>query len=137
MTHRQLELVRSTWAYALPLADLGVEMFYAELFRLDPGLRELLQPSLPAQKRLLAPALGMLVEHLDDSEAFLAASRQIGRLDHLRSLRQAAPADLRDAFLHALRETAGAVCNDESRQAWIAVARRFNQALAPAPALVA
>ena len=73
MTDRQRDLVQNTWEYVLPLADIAVELFYAELFRRDPSLRDFIGDKLSAQKRILVPGFAILVRGLD---GIFSVSRQ-------------------------------------------------------------
>lgn len=133
MTSSQLAIVQRTWAELAPQAELLVNVFHAELFRLDPSLFEIFEPRLAAQRRILAPGLTILVEYLDDPDALAAAARQVGRLQSAQDLQLAHPADLREAFLRALRAQLGSVYSVEIAQAWTLACARFGQALRGAP----
>lgn len=120
MTDRQRELVQAVWAYVGPLPDVAVELFYAELFRRDPTLRAFVADRLPAQKRLLFPAIDILVRGLDDPSALRAAARQLGRRHAAGGVEYARPGTVRGALLHVMRETAGPLFTPEAEDAWIA-----------------
>jgi hemoglobin-like flavoprotein len=121
MTDRQRDLVQSTWEYVLPLADIAVELFYAELFRRDPSLRDFIADKLSAQKRILVPGFAILVRGLDDLDTFLPALRQLGRRHPDHGVHYAAPDSARAALLHTLREILGPLFTPEVEEAWTAV----------------
>lgn len=121
MTDRQRDLVRHAWEHLRPHADLAVEIFYADLFRRDPALRDFIGEKLSAQKPPLVPALDTLVRGLDDLDTLLPAVRQLGRHRAEHGLHYAAPGALRAALLHTLHETLGPLFTPEVRQACIAV----------------
>ena len=121
MTNRQRDLVQCTWEYVLPLADVAVEMFYAELFRRDPSLRDFIADKLSAQKRILVPSFAILVRHLDDLDTFLPALRQLGRRHPRHGVHYASPDSARGALLHTLREILGPLFTPEAEEAWLVV----------------
>lgn len=121
MTERQRDLVQYTWEYVLPLADIAVEVFYADLFRRDPSLRDFIADKLPAQKRILVPGFAILVRGLSDLDTFLPALRQLARRHSDHSVHYASPDAVRAALLHTLSEMLGPLFTAETEEAWNAV----------------
>jgi hemoglobin-like flavoprotein len=137
MTDRQRDQVQNTWEYVLPLADIAVELFYAELFRRDPSLRDFIGDKLSAQKRILVPGFAILVRGLDDLDTFPTALRQLGRRHPGHGIHYAAPDSARGALLHTLREILGPLFTPEAEQAWTAVYDLIATAAADHPRVAA
>jgi len=79
MTPEQTKLVQQSFARLAPAADAVAEMFYRELFALDPGLRKLFKSDLAQQGRKLMSLLGTAIGNLDrlESETHVTIVRQI------------------------------------------------------------
>lgn len=61
-------IVRS-WKLVDPIAETAAELFYKQLFRLDPSLRRLFPDDMAAQRRKLMASLGFVVKSLDWASA--------------------------------------------------------------------
>ena len=79
MTPTEKQLVQANFAKLAPSADAVAEMFYRELFVLDPGLRKLFKSDLAQQGRKLISMLGTAIVNLDRLERVAPAVRELGR----------------------------------------------------------
>src|SRR5262249_52090021 len=79
MTPEQKQLVQASFARLAPSADAVGEMFYRELFALDPGLRELFKSDIVQQGRNLMRMLSTAIANLDRLEAIVPVVRDLGR----------------------------------------------------------
>ena len=66
MDRRQIELVRTTWAKLVPIADQAAGMFYDRLFEIDPSVRSLFTGGMKNQGKLLVGMIDTAVKALDD-----------------------------------------------------------------------
>ncbi|HLP24683.1 MAG TPA: hemin receptor, partial [Acidobacteriota bacterium] len=61
MSPQEIQLVRSSFAQVVPIADQAAALFYARLFELDPSLRALFHGDMAAQGKKLMQAIGFCV----------------------------------------------------------------------------
>jgi hemoglobin-like flavoprotein len=78
MDQRQIDLVQSTFAQVVPIADTASQLFYDELFTLDPSLRPLFKSDLTEQRKKLMTMLGLAVDGLDDWQLAAEVVRGLG-----------------------------------------------------------
>jgi len=71
MTPEQIELVKSSWAKVVPIADTAAELFYGKLFNLDPSLKPLFKGDMVEQGRKLMKMINTAVNSLDRLDAIL------------------------------------------------------------------
>ena len=79
MTPAQKQLVQASFARLAPSGAAVAEMFYHELFVLDPGLRKLFKSDLAQQGRKLMSMLGTAIANLDRLESVAPVVRDLGR----------------------------------------------------------
>jgi len=73
-----IALVRESFAEAARLPNVG-QLFYRELFALDPSLRHLFSADIDAQAERLLQMIALAVNKLDDLEALVPVLQQLGR----------------------------------------------------------
>ena len=78
MNVQQIALVRSTFALVHPIASDAAALFYANLFRADPALRELFQSDTTRQGQRLMGMIGSALQLLDRPAALLPVLRSLG-----------------------------------------------------------
>jgi hemoglobin-like flavoprotein len=78
MTPAQKRLVKASFARLVPSGDAVAELFYRELFALDPDLRRLFRSDLAQQGRKLMRMLGTAIANLDRLERIAPAVRDLG-----------------------------------------------------------
>lgn len=69
MTPRQKELVQSSWAQVVPIADAAAGLFYGRLFELDPSLRPMFSTDIKEQGKKPMQTITVAVRGLDDLPA--------------------------------------------------------------------
>lgn len=78
MTPEQIELVKSSWAKVLPIADTAAELFYGKLFQLDPSLKPLFKGDMVEQDKKLMRMINTVVNALDRLDTIVPAAQQLG-----------------------------------------------------------
>ena len=60
MTPKQAELVQTSFANVVPIADAAAEIFYNRLFEIDPSLRSMFRGDMKQQGKKLMDSLKMV-----------------------------------------------------------------------------
>ena len=79
MTPEKITLVRSSWQQVLPIQDTAAQLFYGQLFELDPSLRSLFKGDMVEQGRKLMTMINMVVISLDKLGPILETIEDMGR----------------------------------------------------------
>jgi len=79
MTPEKIALVRSSWQQVLPIKDTAAQLFYGQLFELDPSLRSLFKGDMVEQGRKLMTMINMVVISLDKLGPILETIEDMGR----------------------------------------------------------
>jgi len=79
MTPEKIALVRSSWQQVLPIKDTAAQLFYGQLFELDPSLRSMFKGDMAEQGRKLMAIINTAVNGLDDLGPILGAVQDMGR----------------------------------------------------------
>jgi hemoglobin-like flavoprotein len=79
MTPEKIALVRSSWQQVLPIQDTAAQLFYGQLFELDPSLRSLFKGDMVEQGRKLMTMINMVVISLDKLGPILETIEGMGR----------------------------------------------------------
>jgi hemoglobin-like flavoprotein len=79
LTPENQQLVRDSFAKAVPVAPQVAALFYERLFELDPTLRSLFKGDMREQGRKLMAMLGTAVANLDRLETIMPAVADLGR----------------------------------------------------------
>jgi len=78
MTPEQIELVKSSWAQVVPIADTAAKLFYGKLFDLDPALKPLFKGDMGEQGRKLMRMVGTAVNGLDQLDRIVSDVKDLG-----------------------------------------------------------
>jgi len=79
MTPEKIALVRSSWQQVLPIKDTAAQLFYGQLFVLDPSLRSLFKGDMAEQGRKLMAMINTVVNSLDKLGPILETIEEMGR----------------------------------------------------------
>jgi len=79
MTPEKIALVRSSWQQVLPIKDTAAQLFYGQLFELDPSLRSLFKGDMVEQGRKLMAMINTVVVSLDKLGPILETIEGMGR----------------------------------------------------------
>jgi len=79
MTPEKIALVRNSWQQVLPIKDTAAQLFYGQLFELDPSLRSLFKGDMAEQGRKLMAMINTVVISLDKLGPILETIEDMGR----------------------------------------------------------
>jgi hemoglobin-like flavoprotein len=79
MTPEKIALVRSSWQQVLPIKDTAAQLFYGQLFELDPSLRGMFKGDMFEQGRKLMAMINTVVNSLDKLGPILEMIEEMGR----------------------------------------------------------
>lgn len=120
MTPDQIQLVQSSFAQVVPIADKAAELFYGRLFEIAPEVGPLFKADLSEQGRKLMTTLGVVVNGLRDLDAVLPAARELA----VRHVDYGVTADhyppVGEALIWTLETGLGDAFTEDTRAAWIA-----------------
>ena len=84
MSPEQKNLVKSTWAMVVPIADTAAGLFYDRLFAIDTSTRSMFtSTNMTEQRKKLMQALAFVINGLDRTEQLLPTIQSLGR-NHVR-----------------------------------------------------
>ena len=79
MNPEKIALVRSSWQQVLPIQDTAAQLFYDQLFELDPSVRSLFKGDMTEQGRKLMAMINTVVNSLDALGPILGTIEALGR----------------------------------------------------------
>jgi len=120
MTRDQVDLVQDSVAIAARDADGAAQLFYDNLFRLDPSLRPLFKGDMNAQRGKLMAALGLVMKNLRTPDRFRGALIQLGENHVGYGLTEAHYDTVGRALIMTLEQALGRDFTPALRTAWIA-----------------
>ena len=123
MDSRQVALVQQSFEKVVPLGVKVTEIFYDELFAIDPSLRKMFKRDMRDQHKKLLSALAMVVRSLHAPENILTPARTLA----VRHLDYGVLPDhytyVGNALLRTLKKGLGDDFTPELRAAWVAAFR--------------
>ena len=123
LTARQIELIQTSFAEVVPIADTAAQLFYKNLFQFDPYLKPLFKGDMTQQGRKLMTTLKVAVAGLDDLTALVPVLEQFAERHMGYGVRPQDYTTVGNALLATLKEGLGEKFTAETRAAWIAVFR--------------
>jgi len=117
----QKELVQSSFAKVVPIADKAADLFYDRLFSIDPVLRPLFKGDLKEQKKKLMQMLAGAVKGLDDMDTLVPVVRQLGARHAGYGVKDEHYETVAAALLWTLSKGLGEAFTSETREAWVEV----------------
>ena len=121
MNSKQKELVQSSFAMVVPIADTAADLFYDRLFEIDPALRSLFKGDLKEQKKKLMQMLAAAVRGLDNLDALVPVVRDLGTRHGGYGVKDEHYDTVASALLWTLEKGLGDAFTPETRQSWIEV----------------
>lgn len=79
MTPEQKDLVQTTFADVVPIADTAAKLFYGKLFELDPELKSLFKGDMEEQGRKLMKIIATAVNGLDRLDEIVPVVEDLGK----------------------------------------------------------
>jgi hemoglobin-like flavoprotein len=121
VTPKQKQLVQTSFAKVVPIAETAAELFYARLFVLDPALRALFNGDMKEQGRKLMRTLAVAVNGLDNLEQIVPAVQALGRKHVDYGVEPQHYDTVGAALLWTLGQGLGDAFTKEVSEAWLTV----------------
>ena len=118
MQQQTIDLVQQSWALVAPIAPQAANLFYANLFALDPALQPMFKGDMHAQGKKLMQMIGAAVGKLDDLGTLVPILQGLGRRHGGYGVVPAHYAVVGAALLKTLSEGLGAEFTPATKQAW-------------------
>ncbi|MEO2268165.1 globin family protein [Pseudoalteromonas pernae] len=118
LSARDKQLIQSSFAKVLPIADKAAEIFYKTLFSYDPSLKHLFKGDMRKQGQMLMSTLKVAVDGLDDLEAVAGVLQKLAirHVDYGVKMEDYTPVG--NALLFTLKQGLGKDFTPQTRQAW-------------------
>jgi hemoglobin-like flavoprotein len=121
MNETTIELVQKSWAKVLPNVDAVGDLFYNNLFELDPELKKLFKGDIKAQGKKLMQMISVAVSKLRNLDTLVPALQELGAR-HVDYNVEAPHYDtVASALVKTLGEGLGDEFTDELKAAWVEV----------------
>ena len=72
----KIALVRSSWEQVLPIKDAVAQLFYGQLYELDPSFRDMFKGEMFEQRRKLMAMINTVVNNLDNLAPYCGQSKR-------------------------------------------------------------
>ena len=118
---QQIMLVRNSFALVHPSAPQAAELFYKNLFDINPALRLLFTGDMGQQGQKLMQMIGAAVGLLDRPDQLLPVLRQLGARHGGYGVQDSHYAEVGQALIQTLEQGLGEAFCPATRQAWLAV----------------
>ena len=120
MTPKQIELVQSSFAKVVPIAEPAAEIFYHRLFELDPSTRFLFKSDMKQQGKKLMDSLKMVVSNLRNLDRIVPGVRAMAVRHNDYGVKPYHYAVVGEALIDTLAKGLGDAFTDDVREAWLA-----------------
>lgn len=122
MTEQQIELVQKSWEKVAAIREVAGNLFYENLFRKDPTLKQLFKSgNMQEQGAKLLAMIGAAVHGLKNLDALVPTVQELGRRHVGYGVQDAHYATVGSALIETLRTGLGTDFTPETEQAWLAV----------------
>jgi hemoglobin-like flavoprotein len=121
MTPAEKNLVQTTFATLVPIADEAAALFYGRLFEIDPSLRPLFKGDLDEQGKKLMQMIGVAVNGLDTLDQLVPAVKDLGRRHAGYGVTDAHYDTVGGALLWTLEKGLGSAFTPDVKAAWTTV----------------
>ena len=118
MNSKQIELVQSSFAQVLPIADAAAALFYARLFELDPALRPMFRGNLEEQGKKLMDMIRTVVGNLRALDRIIPGVRALGSRHANYGVKDEHYETVGAALLWTLEQGLGEAFTNDVRDAW-------------------
>jgi len=119
MTPEKIALVRSSWQQVLPIKATAAQLFYGQLFELDPSLRSMFKGDMAEQGRKLMAIINTAVNSLDNLGPILGAVEEMGRRHVAYGVTEAHYDTVGSALIWALGKGLGEQFTPAVKDAWV------------------
>ena len=129
MTPDQIDLVQSSFAKVVPIADAAAELFYGRLFEIAPEVKSLFRNDMREQGRKLMTTLGIIVGSLKNLDAVLPAAKALAVKHVGYGVTAAHYEPVGAALIWTLEKGLGEDFTLEARNAWTSTYRALSGAM--------
>lgn len=119
MNSDNVHLVQQSWKEMIPIAPRAAELFYQNLFTLDPGLKPLFRGDMTAQGEKLMQMIGAAVGKLHDLDTLLPILQNLGKRHAGYGVKDHHYESVAAALLATLSQGLGEKFTPAVKQAWI------------------
>jgi hemoglobin-like flavoprotein len=120
MTPEHITLVQESFQKVATIADQAAELFYKNLFELDPQLNSLFTSDMKEQGRKLMHMIGVAVHGLKNPETLIPAARALGRRHVDYGVKEKDYDTVGKALMLTLEQGLGADFTPPVKEAWSA-----------------
>lgn len=120
LTPDLIDLVQSSFAKVVPIADVAADLFYNRLFEIAPEVKPFFRHDMQKQGRKLMTTLGLVVGSLKDLDAILPAVKALAVKHVGYGVVPAHYEHVGDALIWTLEKGLGENFSPEARSAWLA-----------------
>ena len=121
MTPEQKELVQTTFADVVPIADAAAKLFYGKLFELDPELKSLFKGDMEEQGRKLMKIIATAVNGLDRLDEIVPVVEDLGKRHVSYGVKDKDYNTVGTALLWTLKQGLDSSFTPEVEEAWTVV----------------
>ena len=121
MNPQDIDAVQASWAQVEPIAPQAAELFYNNLFELDPTLQSLFRGDMQAQGQKLMQMIGAAVGKLNDLGTLLPILQSLGQRHGVYGVVDSHYELVGTALLKTLGQGLGEAFDDTTRAAWTRV----------------
>lgn len=121
MEPKTVELVQTSWAKVVLIADSAGKLFYTHLFEADPNLKSLFKGDIDQQATKLVQMINLAVNRLDDLAVLVPALDQLGKRHVAYGVLPTHYQTVGAALLKTLEQGLGPAFTSEVKDAWTSV----------------
>lgn len=119
MNAEKIALVRNSWQQVIPIRDTAAQLFYGQLFELDPSLRSLFKGDMVEQGRKLMAMINTVVNGLDKLGPILGRIEEMGRGHVAYGVTEAHYDTVGSALIWTLGKGLGTQFTPAVKDAWV------------------
>jgi hemoglobin-like flavoprotein len=119
MNSRQVALVQHSFEKVEALGEKAAELFYAELFAIDPSLRQMFKGNMRQQHRKLLTALAMVIRSLHTPEKIIGPAQKLAVKHIDYGVEPIHYTYVGNALLRTLKKGLGSQFTSELQDAWV------------------
>jgi hemoglobin-like flavoprotein len=120
MTPEAITVVQESFQKVAAIADQAAEIFYRNLFALDPQLQSLFPSDMQTQGRKLMQMIGLAVHGLKSPDTLIPAVQALGRRHAAYGVEEKDYETVGKALILTLEQGLGADFTPQVREAWLA-----------------
>lgn len=129
MTPQQIDLVKSSFALALPKSDQVAKAFYDRLFAAAPDVQSMFRTDMASQGQKLMLTLATIVSNLDRLDVLLPEATELARRHVSYGAVDAHYATVGNALIATLRAELGGRFTPETEAAWTTAYATLSEAM--------